>query len=219
MTTPTAEGPPFDLPIGSTKTLTIQYYDADAATATIIEATDVNRFKVWLTDDANPDIDADSITPLTDTATVVFATGVFTSASDHGLVVGDPISFTNSGGALPAGLVAEKPYWLITQPADDTFTLSATKGGSAITLTDNGTGTHTWVERRSTISVTTVGSVGVPAEVVVTLDQADTLQLTADTDYNYEAALVDDDDNNRYKTIVRGICRTIGSSTGDRGVT
>ena len=219
MTTPSEYGPEFILPIGRTMEYTILCYEVDATTELVVEATDVFRFKVWSTDGAAPEIDADSIAMLTDTFTTAFATGVFTSTSDHGLVVGDAIHVSNSGGALPAGLSAETAYWLITQPAGDTFTVSATKGGSAVTLTDNGTGTHTWLQRKSSVVVDSVGvAATTPATVRAILDQVDTLQLTADTDYNYELAVVDDDDGNRIKPIVRGTFRTDGSALGDIGV-
>ena len=212
-------GPTFNLPIGRTKELTIDCYEADTTTALVVGATDVFRFKVWLTDGAAPQIDADSIALLTDTFTTGFAVNnELTSTSPHGLVVGDAIHVSTTT-TLPAPLAAETAYWVLTTPTTSTLTIGASKGGAEITLTSDGVGTHTWTQRKSSVTVVTVGSVGVPAQVTVTLDQVDTAQLTADTDYNYELALVDDDDGNRIKSITRGLFRTDGSDTGDIGAT
>lgn len=220
MTTPSNYGPTLDVVVGATNEYGADCYDADAVSELVVEATDVFRFKVWSTDGSAPEIDADSVALLTDTFTTVFGTGVFTSTSDHGLIVGDAIYVSNSGGALPAGLSEETAYWLITQPADDTFTVSATKGGSAVTLTDNGTGTHTWTQQKSHITVDTVGvAATTPAHVTIVLDQVDTASLVADTDYNYRLYLVDDSDGNKLKPIIWGIMPAIGSATGDNNIT
>lgn len=218
MTTPTYQGPTFDLPINRTSTFNALCYEADQTTELITQSSDGWRFKVWAIDGAAPDIDADNVAMLTDTFTVDAGTEVFTSTSDHGLVVGDAVHFSNSGGALPTPLEAETAYWVITTPASDTFTISTSKGGSVLDITGTGTGTHTWTQVKSRISVVSNGSVGVPSQVNIICDQVDTAQLTADTDYNYELALVDDDDGNRIKTITRGTFRTDGSPTGDIGL-
>jgi hypothetical protein len=74
--------------------------------------------------------------------TVVFGTGVYTTPA-HGLLVGDQVQFTNSGGALPTGLVAGTTYYIRTVPLTTTFTISATLGGAQLNVSDNGTGTNT----------------------------------------------------------------------------
>jgi hypothetical protein len=76
--------------------------------------------------------------------TVVSGTGVFTSTA-HGLIAGDRVRASNTGGALPAGMSAATNYFVIaTGLGANTFELSATLGGAAITLTDNGTGTNSF---------------------------------------------------------------------------
>lgn len=98
--------------------------------------------------------------PLTNGAqlavTTDFTTDVFTSVG-HGYANGDAVVFTNTGGALPAPLTSstttgtppvtnETVYW-IRDAATDTFKVSTSPTGSALNLTDNGTGTHT-VQKR-----------------------------------------------------------------------
>lgn len=78
-------------------------------------------------------------------ATTVTFTGTPTNTVNwtaHGLVNGQVLFFTNSGGALPGGLTANVNYWVIGATAN-TFQLAATQGGAALTLTGNGTGTTT----------------------------------------------------------------------------
>lgn len=69
-------------------------------------------------------------------------TDVITSAA-HGRADNSTIEFTNSGGALPAGLSAGTTYYVINA-ATDTFKVSLTLGGAAVDITDAGTGTHSW---------------------------------------------------------------------------
>mgnify|MGYP006050800183 FL=1 len=69
-------------------------------------------------------------------ATIVASTGVFTVATPHGLAIGDRVvfgTFTTTTGAT-----AGTPYFVITVPSTTTFTVSATEGGAAVTLTNNG---------------------------------------------------------------------------------
>lgn len=49
----------------------------------------------------------------------------------HGLVTGDAVVF---GGTLPAELKVNVPYWVVSTATADTFTVSAAKGGTAITF-------------------------------------------------------------------------------------
>lgn len=54
------------------------------------------------------------------------------------LAVGATVRFSNSGGALPSGLVAKTDYAVASVPSAGVYTLSA--GGVAVNLTDVGTG-------------------------------------------------------------------------------
>lgn len=70
------------------------------------------------------------------------STDVFTATS-HGLSNGTIIFFQNTGGAVPAGLSLNTPYYIITATTN-TFQVSATSGGSAVNITDTGSGTNTY---------------------------------------------------------------------------
>lgn len=62
------------------------------------------------------------------------------TAVSHGLSAGN-IVFVRSTTTLPAGLSANTPYYVIN-PTTNTFQLSTSSGGSAVNITDAGTGTH-----------------------------------------------------------------------------
>lgn len=53
----------------------------------------------------------------------------------------DRVSFTTTG-TLPAGLLLNKGYHIV-EVSGDVFKLSLTRGGTAVSITDAGTGTHT----------------------------------------------------------------------------
>ncbi len=75
------------------------------------------------------------------TVTVTIASpGVFTWNS-HGLIDGDPVSFTTTG-ALPTGITAGTVYY-VKSAATNTFNIAATVGGTAINTTGSQSGTHT----------------------------------------------------------------------------
>jgi len=70
--------------------------------------------------------------------------GVFT-LSAHGLSIGEIVYLTTTG-ALPTGLSANTQYFVAaTSFATNTFTLTATYGGSAINTSGTQSGTHTLV--------------------------------------------------------------------------
>jgi len=78
--------------------------------------------------------------------TTTHATELITSAA-HGLSNDDCVQFKNSGGALPTGFSATTNYFVISATTN-TFQVAATKGSStAVTISDNGTGTHTWLKQ------------------------------------------------------------------------
>ena len=54
--------------------------------------------------------------------------------------VGDVVQFSNSGGALPTPLIPQTDYFILTNPNAGVYTLSDTLGGTAINLTDSGSG-------------------------------------------------------------------------------
>jgi hypothetical protein len=74
------------------------------------------------------------------TFTVDATTDVVTSDT-HGFVGGEVLQLTTAT-TLPAGLALATNYYVINVTTD-TFQLSATPGGTAINITDTGTGVHT----------------------------------------------------------------------------
>jgi hypothetical protein len=74
------------------------------------------------------------------------ATGKLTITA-HGLPTGfGPVRLTNSGGALPTGLLAATDYWVIAVDANTVqlaTSLAHALAGTFIAVTDNGTGTQT----------------------------------------------------------------------------
>jgi hypothetical protein len=88
-------------------------------------------------------------TPVTVT---VAAPGVVTWAA-HGMSDGDPVVFTTTG-ALPTGLSANTTYYVVSSTAN-TFQMSATQGGTAVTTSGTQSGTHTgWQSRQRGTAVT-----------------------------------------------------------------
>lgn len=77
--------------------------------------------------------------------TTDYATDTFILATEaYDIVNGQRIKLSSTG-TLPGPLATETEYYVINLDTDaDTFQLSATKGGTAIDLTDNGTGTHSF---------------------------------------------------------------------------
>lgn len=61
----------------------------------------------------------------------------------HGMEAGQPIVFSNDGGALPAGLTAGTVYYVIAGGlTSNSFSVSATDGGTGVETTDAGTGVN-----------------------------------------------------------------------------
>ncbi len=76
------------------------------------------------------------------TATFTAATTDIITSAGHNLSDGDTI-YVSSGGTLPAGLSASTTYFVRDRTAD-TFKVALSSGGSAVDITDTGSGTHTW---------------------------------------------------------------------------
>lgn len=82
-------------------------------------------------------------TPPTATFTVTIASpAVFTKVA-HGFAVGTILTFTTTG-ALPTGLSVATNYFIVSVPTADTFTVSTTRGGTAVTTSGTQSGTHTY---------------------------------------------------------------------------
>lgn len=78
----------------------------------------------------------------TATVTMTIASPCVVSWTSHGCVDGDPVWFTNSGGALPTGITASTVYYVKYIDANS-FNLAATPGGSSINTSGSQSGTHT----------------------------------------------------------------------------
>lgn len=59
----------------------------------------------------------------------------------HGLTDGKIVHFANSGGALPTGISAKTIYY-VRDATTNTFKITATRGGAALDITANGSGTN-----------------------------------------------------------------------------
>jgi len=95
--------------------------------------------RLWLA--SNTDYSWTPVSAVT-SCTISFASpGVVTEAA-HGFAANNPVVFSNSGGGLPAEIVAGTTYYVKTVLDADTFTVSATAGGAAINTSSAGTGTH-----------------------------------------------------------------------------
>jgi hypothetical protein len=66
------------------------------------------------------------------------APGVITAPGYDNPQAGDQVALTyTTGGSMPTGLTYGQAYYVVS-PSGDTFSLAATKGGSAITTTSTG---------------------------------------------------------------------------------
>ena len=59
------------------------------------------------------------------------------TATAHGLAVGDMVTFVAT--VAPTGMFTSSPYYVVSVPTADTFTVSAKKGGTAATFSTTGT--------------------------------------------------------------------------------
>lgn len=100
------------------------------------EATDYNYpFRIVLPTASAP-------VPKSAAVTISQATPGVVTWTGHGLAANTPVVFTTTG-TLPTGLAAGTTYYVKTVLSTDTFSVSATPGGTAIDTTGAGSGTHT----------------------------------------------------------------------------
>jgi hypothetical protein len=67
------------------------------------------------------------------------APGIVTVPGYNAPVAGDAVSLTfTAGGSIPTGLVAGQTYYVVAPIVNNTFAVSATKGGGAITTSSTG---------------------------------------------------------------------------------
>ena len=63
----------------------------------------------------------------------------------HNLAVGNRITFSNTGGALPAGLNSADVFWVVEVPSATSLKLAASRGGDKLAFFDGGTGVNTMI--------------------------------------------------------------------------
>jgi hypothetical protein len=85
------------------------------------------------------------------TVTMTIANPCVVTWAAHGLAEGDPVVFTNSGGALPTGITAGTTYYVSRSPAAGTFSFSTSLANAAsntrVTTSGTQSGTHTATNR------------------------------------------------------------------------
>lgn len=96
------------------------------------------------------------------TVTATNATNLLT-ANGHGLSDGDRVILTTSASDLPNGLT-ETAYFVVSSTTN-TFQVSATSGGAAITFSDDGSGTHT-VHAVTPVTLADKGDYGTGKEII-----------------------------------------------------
>ncbi len=111
----------------------VRFAVAQNTTAVATNDTAITVGADWLTKFSTP--------TFTDTFTADNTTDTFTQTS-HGMPNGTIIMVTSSG-TLPSGLSGNTQYYVINTMTD-TFQLSLTSGGSAVAISTDGSGTHTY---------------------------------------------------------------------------
>jgi len=71
----------------------------------------------------------------------------------HGFVVGDMLMF--SASVLPTGMFDVTPYWVVATPNADTFKVSQSRSGAAVTFGSSGTSVVTYLQGRCRFDGTT----------------------------------------------------------------
>lgn len=85
----------------------------------------------------------DKVAPVSATVSIAAGTPGVVTQADHGFADGTAVKFSTTG-TLPGALVAGTTYYVVDSD-EDTYSVAATKGGSALTVAASpaGTGTHT----------------------------------------------------------------------------
>lgn len=84
------------------------------------------------------------------TAEFTAATSDIITSNTHGLVSGDVVTVSNSGGALPGGLSASTYYWVVKIDADTFYLATSENATSYVNITNTGSGTHTFIREQVT---------------------------------------------------------------------
>ncbi len=126
--------------------------------------------------DSIGDVSGVTTVTVTENESTLFAIGnfvvTFTNGTNivnltaHTFVAGDPIQFSTTN-TLPTGVSPQSiQYWVIN-PTTNNFQISLTKGGAAVTFSDDGTGVHTALVGRPPKSFESVVQGGTDAAVAL----------------------------------------------------
>lgn len=122
---------------GVTQTLSTSIYTVDVAAGKI----DLAYNQYWPSTRTQPNaITVRFVAGIAAVFTAVPSTDILT-VSGRTFSTGDVVQVVNSGGSLPGGLVSATPYYVIS-PSGSTFKLSLTSGGTAVDVTQAGSGVH-----------------------------------------------------------------------------
>ena len=127
------------------------------------------------------------------------------TSTAHGLADGDRVMLATTAADLPAPLATGAVYYVVSSATDD-FKLATTSGGSAINLTDAGTGTHYWQRVKDSFY---------PAEMETELFQVHvapeelTLGSTLSLQFGIEAAIKFDADRRPRDRKTEASCRLL----------
>jgi hypothetical protein len=144
-------------PLSTRGTLKVKgsYDDGEISVELAKDASDLGQQALITALDADLDYNFkivfnDAVAAVAATVTVTIAApGIFTDTA-HGLAVNTPVKFTTTG-ALPTGITAGTTYYVKTVVDANSYSVSATAGGSAITTTGTQSGVHT----RTTVPAST----------------------------------------------------------------
>lgn len=125
----------------------------------------------------------DAPAPKSFAATITVASPGVVTWTAHGLAVNTPVVFTTTG-ALPTGLTAGTTYYVKTVLSADTFTVSATAGGTVINTSSTQSGTHTATTVPSGSEQKFMGLVMTTAEAGGAANTARAINTTIEVDTN-----------------------------------
>jgi hypothetical protein len=114
-------------------------------------------------------------------------TSVVTTGSAHGWSAGDKIR-VSSVTTLPAGLSANTDYYVLNVLSTTTVEIAATDGGTKITSTDAGTGTHTAVLKSRKILVADFRDCNLSLHTANSANFTVKLQGSTQDDVDFESA-------------------------------
>lgn len=104
-------------------------------------------------------------------------TGELLLDAGHTLSNGDTLKLVTSG-TLPAGLSSSVVYYVVNINATVDFQIALTSGGSAITFSDNGSGTHTYIPTFNGITTLPLkADTYTPSDAVIWTNGIDPVQI------------------------------------------